>query len=138
MIPEPQRVELKSADFEFGNGWHIETGPSVGAGDVAVESLSEQLKERSGLRLETHGAGKAIELSIQPGAVQASAPVASQAYRLLLSESRIRIIANAAPGLFYGVETLVQLVKPEARQMVAARRRDRGLAQRAAPGSLLG
>ena len=39
---------------------------------------------------------------MRAGSVQASAPVASQAYRLLLSESRIRIIANAAPGLFYG------------------------------------
>jgi hexosaminidase len=113
VIPEPQRVELKGADFEFSNAWHIEAGPHVSTGDVAVESLEEQLKERCGLNLETRGQGKAVALFVQPGAVETDARVAAQAYRLTMSESGIRIVANASPGLFYGVQTLVQLVKSE-------------------------
>ena len=45
VIPEPQRVELKGADFEFSNAWHIEAGPHVSAGDVAVESLEERIRQ---------------------------------------------------------------------------------------------
>ena len=118
VIPEPQKVELKSTDFEFGGAWGLEFGP--GASDVAVESLKEQLAERFALSLDQGGHGKVVELAIQRGAVAAGeatdpdkAAVSEQAYRLQLSPSRIRITANAPPGLFYGVETLVQLVKPE-------------------------
>ena len=81
--------------------------------DVAVESLVEQLKERCGLNLETRGQGKAVALIVQPGAVETDARVATQAYRLTMSDSGIRIIANASPGLFYGVQTLAQLAKSE-------------------------
>lgn len=37
--------------------------------------------------------------------------LAEEAYRLDLSPEFIAITANAAPGLLYGAETLVQLVK---------------------------
>ena len=118
VIPEPQKVELKSADFEFGGSWGMAFGP--GAGDVAVESLKEQLAERYELNLDPRAHEKVIELAIQRGAVQIGdatdpdkAALAEQAYELRLSPARIRITANAPAGLFYGVETLVQLVKPE-------------------------
>jgi hypothetical protein len=39
--------------------------------------------------------------------------LAEQAYRIELSPKAIRITANASPGLFYGVETLVQMLKPQ-------------------------
>ena len=120
VIPEPQYMELRGADFEFGGGWRIELGAHVSPTDVAVESLKEQLAERHGLTLDTQGAAKIIELAIRPGSVNVGeatdrdkAALAEQAYRLELGPSGIRITANAPPGLFYGVETLVQLVKPE-------------------------
>ena len=107
VIPEPQRVELKGGDFEFGAGWRVEAGGSAGS---APEILKEQLAERYSLSLNGRG-GKSVELVIREGSVQAEA-VAEQAYRLELSGNGIRITANAAPGLFYGVETLVQLIRP--------------------------
>ena len=41
------------------------------------------------------------------------AALAEQAYRLELGQEGIRITANTSTGLFYGVQTLVQLVKAE-------------------------
>ena len=118
VIPEPQQVELRGADFEFGGGWRIELGPHVIPTDAAVESLKEQLVERHGLSLNAQGAANIIELAIRPGSVNIGestdrdkAALAEQGYRLELAPSKIRITANAPPGLFYGVETLVQLVK---------------------------
>src|SRR5215831_1998758 len=52
--------------------------------------------------------------SVHPGPAQDkdTEAIASQAYRLELSPARIHISANDDAGLFYGVETLVQLVTP--------------------------
>jgi hexosaminidase len=120
VLPEPQRVELKPGDLEFGEGWRLELREGVKTNDIAVEILSDELAKRYGVRLATAGRGKAIDLEIRPGSVQVGqstdsnkAALAEQAYRLDLSPQRIRITANAGTGLLYGVETLVQLVKPE-------------------------
>src|SRR5579883_1449013 len=118
VIPVPQKVEFKGGDFEFGSGWRLQLGHVVKPDDVAVTTLKEDLEKRDGITLETRGRGKAIELLIQPGSVaigqaedQNKQALEEQAYRLELSNNGIRITANAPTGLFYGVETLVQLVK---------------------------
>ncbi len=118
VIPLPQKVAFKAGDFEIGGGWRLELGQGVKADDVAVESLKEGLETRHGITLETRGRGKAIALEIQPGSVaigeaadKNKQALEEQAYRLELAGSGIKISANAPTGLFYGVETLVQLVK---------------------------
>lgn len=120
VIPEPQQVELKSTDFEFNSSWGIAPGPDVGPSDAAPESLREQLSERFALTLTSRGAARVVKIAIQPGSIPVGeatdrdkTALAEQAYRIELGPSGIRIQANAAPGLFYGVQTLVQLVKAE-------------------------
>ncbi|HVX67264.1 MAG TPA: beta-N-acetylhexosaminidase [Bryobacteraceae bacterium] len=119
VVPEPQRVELAGPDVPFGPAWRLESGAGVTAGDSAVESLREDLKARLGLE-ESRGAAPAtvIALSVRPGAVEIGKTLdpereklAQQAYRLRLASGRIEIQANAAQGLFYGVQTLVQILK---------------------------
>src|SRR4051812_17104979 len=39
VIPTPQKVTLGTNDFEFTRAWHLESGPGIQSGDVAVESL---------------------------------------------------------------------------------------------------
>jgi hexosaminidase len=118
VVPEPQQVHLKDGDFEFGSGWRLQLSHGVKPDDVAVESLKEGLENRDGITLKTRGRGKVIELAIQPGSVaigqatdQNKQELEAQAYKLELASSGIRITANAPTGLFYGVETLVQLVE---------------------------
>ncbi len=43
--------------------------------------------------------------------------LASQAYKINLAKQVISITANGAVGLFYGVETLVQMLKPRDGEM---------------------
>lgn len=118
LIPAPQKVELKSGDIQLDGGWRLELGKGVKADDVAVESLKEGLATRHGNSLEARGRGKAIELAIQPGSVgigqsadKDRQSLEEQAYKLQIGANGIRITANAPAGLFYGAETLVQLVK---------------------------
>lgn len=114
VIPEPQRVELTAEDFEFGSGW------GLAADNSTKEYLKQELADRYGLILNGPRSGKTVELAIAPGSVSIGAAtdhdqaaISEQAYRIELSASRIRIAANASAGLFYGAETLVQLVKRE-------------------------
>jgi hexosaminidase len=119
LIPEPQQVKLGQGEFRIAGGWRVEVGPGVAPGDLALETLKESLQERYRLKLGEHGSGPAIHLEIQPNSVPVGeaqdkdkAALADQAYKLTLAKDGITIIANATPGLFYGVETLIQLVKP--------------------------
>jgi len=119
VIPEPQRVSLGSGDFQFTQNWGLQVDKSVQSNDVAVESLREDLASRFHLRLEA-GANQAasVSLKIAPGSVQIGNAqdrnkneIAKEAYRIDLSSKAVKITANAAPGLFYGVETLIQLLQ---------------------------
>ena len=119
VIPEPRNVVLSSGDFPFGPDWRVELGPGVPPNDVAVQSLREDLLSRFQLRLQPQANAGVVRLAIQPGSVaigqaldRDKSVLAEQAYQMELSPTEVRITANAATGLFYGVETLVQLLKP--------------------------
>ncbi len=120
VLPEPRQVKLEPNDFRFGLGWRLEIGPGVAKNSVAVRTLAEDLESRFGVAIREGQTGATVDLEIAPGSVQQgpaqdrdTAAIAAQAYRIELSATRIRITANADAGLFYGVETLVQLAKPK-------------------------
>ena len=120
VIPQPQKVSLQAGDVTFGDGWALHVDASVPAKDVAVETLREGLSER--FHIVLNGTGKSpgvVSLRIAPGSVTVSeaqdtnrSALEEQAYRIELHRGSVSITANASTGLFYGVETLIQLVKP--------------------------
>src|SRR5205809_541337 len=118
VIPEPQQVKLEREDFRIAADWRVERGPGVEAGSPAEKIVRAGLEARHVFKLAEGGGGPAIRLEIHSG----SAPMgkaqdkdgealARQAYRLKLTKDGITLTANAPAGLFYGAETLVQLVK---------------------------
>lgn len=120
VLPTPQRVTLSGSEFAISGVWRIKMGPGIAASNIAVETLREELATRHGLHLLPAGddAAKTIELVIRADAVALGPALdhdrdmlAKEAYQIDLGERNIRITANAGPGLFYGVETLVQLIK---------------------------
>jgi N-acetyl-beta-hexosaminidase len=120
VIPEPQRVDLTGSDFAFGNDWRLALKGDVQSNDAAVQVLREDLSSRHGLHLQTSSGStaKTVQLMISAGSVKIGlatdrdkSKLAEEAYQLDLSPESIKIVANAAPGLLYGTETLVQLVK---------------------------
>lgn len=118
-LPSPQKVKLGAKDFELNSGWKVELGPGVKTDDIAVEELNRLLRERFHLGLS--GGGQAVgtlHLAIAANTVTPSAvtdknvvALAEQAYLLTLGANRITITGNTGTGLFYGVETVVQLLK---------------------------
>jgi hexosaminidase len=129
VLPVPQKVVLGSEDFPFSQAWRLTLEDGISPADSAVQSLKEQLAERFQLTLTepSGGAGQGgiIRLSVKPHSVDAGQAIdknkesiAEQAYRLVLRPREIALTANSASGLFYGVQTLVQLLKPRAGRLV--------------------
>lgn len=123
VLPVPQRVVMGAKEFTLTDEWQLSISPAIGPGDIAIESLRDQLAERFGLTLADpkapRGQGGVIRLAIAPGSVAVGeatdrnkSGLAEQAYRLILTPREITLTANAAPGLFYGIQTLVQLISP--------------------------
>ncbi len=121
VIPQPQKVSLETEDFSFGNGWQLRLGSGVSANDVAVESLREGLSNRFHVALNTPGSSLGVlSLRIAAGSVRIGqaqdndkGALEEQAYRIELHQGSVTITANAQTGLFYGVDTLIQLLRPE-------------------------
>lgn len=125
VLPQPQRVTLRPGDVRFAYGvaaWRLELGESVDPHDVAVESLKQDLWLRHRIVLSVEAGREpregVLRLAIVPRSVQVGdaldrnkAALEEQAYRMEVSAGRVEITANASQGLFYAVETLIQLLK---------------------------
>ncbi len=124
VVPAPQRAVLKEAEFPFDSSWRLVIGKGIQSGDIALEVLKEELQARFRIVLKEGSAAPntpALHLEVQPASVAIGEALdrerevlAREAYRIELAPQRIRIVANASPGLLYGIETLVQMLKPDA------------------------
>jgi hexosaminidase len=119
VLPTPQRVTLSGSEFTISNAWRVKVATGIPATDIAIETLTDELANRHGLRLSPadQEVTKTIELVIRADAVALGPALdrdrdvlATEAYQIDLGEQNIRITANAEAGLFYGVETLAQLI----------------------------
>lgn len=121
VLPDPQRVSLGARNLTFSANWNLNVDKSVAKDDVAVESLRDDLDSRFNLKLsESERPAGVLTLRIAAGSIQVGnaedkqiSELEQQAYRLELHPQQITITANAPAGLFYGVETLTQLLKSD-------------------------
>lgn len=107
VIPAPQKVQLSEGDVALDAAWSVEAA-GIPANHIAVRTLAE------GLSLKTAGkAAHSIRLAVKPGSVVTGGEPAidEQGYRLRIGEDAIEITGNGQSGLFYGVQTLLQLAK---------------------------
>ena len=122
VLPVPQKVILMGKDIALDGEWQLELEGGVKEKDVAVESLKEGLATRFHRSLAARHSARSesgvIRMALKPNSLsigQANdrdkAALAEQAYRLTLGPKTVTVAANAAPGLFYGVQTLLQLIR---------------------------
>ena len=117
VIPEPQVVQLEAMDLPFGPAFSLNPGAGVTPDDAALESLRDHMRERFGLTPAQSG-GAVIRFEIRPGVVTPGpaldhdrTAIAQEAYSLQIDAAGIQLTANAPAGLFYAVQTLVQLLR---------------------------
>ncbi len=111
IFPDPQNVNLSGRNIVIDNSW------SVSAIGTVSQKISQGLKSRTaelhGLHFKGEGSSS-IELRISKDAIgNISDPDRSkQAYRLTLKDRKVVIEGNDEVGLFYGVQSFLQLIKP--------------------------
>jgi hypothetical protein len=108
VLPAPRSVELPGGLVRVGPEWALVT-EGLDAGDTAVRLLADDYGFQPGPAADAPGI---VRLVVLPGAVATGAEPAceAQAYRLCLAPDRIEIVGNSRAGLFYGVQTLWQLL----------------------------
>ena len=110
MFPTPQKVELTNENVRIDENWQLKPGKKV------PENIINNLKERSASLYNLEFASqssKSIVLSIDGATVKVDDPECSeQAYRITISSDKVLIEGNSQVGLFYGVQSFLQLLKP--------------------------
>jgi hypothetical protein len=114
LLPHPQRLELRPADFALMEGTAIATaGTADPAVTHAAHLLATDIGERAGVRV-------AVQEGTQPNEVRLTLATAAgealpeetgpQAYVVDVGAGRAEVLARTPQGLFYGVQTLCQLL----------------------------
>lgn len=114
VFPTPRNVELKGGEISFDGDWKLKLD-GISKKDIAVTFMESDLDMFYHSKLK--GKGRSIHLSVKPGAIKTDDEegIDAQAYRLVISPDKISIVGNSRVGLFYGVQTFLQLIKDNGR-----------------------
>jgi len=113
VIPAPREITMNDRETEISSSWGIRAD-GVESDDIAVKTLMSDLKELYGPDIKVNSsARKQIKLLAEEGSVITNTrdEIDSQAYSIEIKPSEIVIRGNSDQGLFYGVQTLIQLVR---------------------------
>lgn len=134
--PAPKEVQMRMGGFQVGPRTKIFVQLGHQSEDrIAAETLAEEVQSQAGLKLDIFGMkakGKAEDGAIvlarlQDGRVRkflaanglkADEAVGQQGYLLFSDDSHLIVAANSGEGLFYGVQTLRQLLRPQGNGLV--------------------
>ncbi|NUR23925.1 family 20 glycosylhydrolase [Frateuria sp.] len=108
IIPQPQTIQAGQGTFVFGRDTRI-VAPADPRGREIGSFLRDAIRAQTGLVLHLKNApakGSRIELRIDPSVH------GDEAYRLTVAPGRITIAASGDRGLFWGAQTLLQLLPP--------------------------
>jgi hexosaminidase len=109
VIPRPASVTMLDGSFEVRPDTVIVTQVQTKA---LGQQLSQWLRPAMGFALrvqESHAATAGIVLAVNPDL----ANLGKEGYRLEVTSSRVLIESSAPAGVFYGIQTLRQLLPPE-------------------------
>ena len=113
LIPQPQSLELKDGVFALAAGTRIYTDPA--SADTGIY-LADHLRPATGYRLKV-SSKSAPDAATVSGIIlttqNADAGLGAEGYELTAKTHVIVITAPTQAGLFYGVQTLLQLLPPE-------------------------
>lgn len=110
IIPTPQKVNLNGKETVIDNSWKIVS--EVNDNHIALNRLKEGASELHKLIFSNTGS-KQIVLKIKKDVVRdiSDEKNKTQAYKLNISAKKIVIEGNGDAGLFYGVQSFLQLLK---------------------------
>ncbi|MFO7899946.1 MAG: glycoside hydrolase family 20 zincin-like fold domain-containing protein [Planctomycetota bacterium] len=117
VLPVPRKVELNGGVIDAAFDWGLVL-TDVDEDDIAVQTVVAGGRYEHAIDFalkgehDTPSGNFEVELAVRPGAVDTGTDDGrdEQAYRLTIDMDRVELVANGRPGLFYGVQTLLQLL----------------------------
>ena len=130
LIPAPKEVQMHTGRFRVRPTTRILVEFGHQAEDrIAAETLAEEIHDQSGLKISIRG--EKSEAKQEPGAIVLARlqdervknflaskglkanSIGDQGYLLFSDASHLIVAANSGQGLFYGVQTLRQLLRAD-------------------------
>ncbi|HZT28609.1 MAG TPA: family 20 glycosylhydrolase [Bryobacteraceae bacterium] len=124
VIPQPASYEMRPGSFRLQGGVSIVVPPGVPEALQVGTYLANAVAPPTGFRWRVvEGTRPSLRRGEIVLALSGRASANPEGYQLEVSERGVRIQAASAAGLFYGVQTLIQLLPPE---IEAKRRQEAG------------
>ncbi len=112
VIPYPQQVTITGDNFIFSNSLNIVLSKNHSVVDeFTANELSRDLKNE--WSIDAAITNKKGNYSIVLNRQKTSSKIGRQGYQLSVSKNEIIITASAEEGLFYGAQTLLQLIQKD-------------------------
>ena len=110
LIPQPQKLEVRSGVFKLTARTRILAGA---ASRETGEYLAARLRPASGYGLKVETGERVSKEDILLTTREAKSTLGPEGYELAVTEDGIVLRAPSAAGLFYGVQSLLELLPPE-------------------------
>jgi hypothetical protein len=135
LSPLPKEFQLREGSFRVTDATTILVAFGHQDEDrIAADTLAEEILDQSGLKIAITGSkekGKQRRSTIELARLQDSSvrdflqsrglkadAIGDQGYLLFSDQFRLVVAANTGQGLFYGVQTLRQLLHPDGKELV--------------------
>ncbi|HEY2727925.1 MAG TPA: family 20 glycosylhydrolase [Parafilimonas sp.] len=110
IIPKPLSMQMHSGHFFLSNATAITTSSQDANVKQTIQWFIDKMATSTGFHLSTNKSSKnSIILSLNK---QEDTSLHDEGYTLKATPSNITITANKAAGLFYGLQTVLQLLPP--------------------------
>ena len=113
LIPKPVSYQPLSGEFRLATSLGISSGAGVSKETVAI--MQAQIRACTGLAIAAKKTKQGIDLQVDKGQV-----VQAEGYKLMIRPDGIRLIGHDEAGLFYGLQSLVQLFSASTSKTIAA------------------
>ncbi|MBZ5702168.1 MAG: beta-N-acetylhexosaminidase [Acidobacteriia bacterium] len=134
LLPAPKEVSLGQGSFVVGPGTRIWISAKHASEDTtAAETLAAEIAGQAGIKVpivvaQVMPAGpgsivlgrlqdRSVRAALEARGLKAGDAFHAQGYLLFADKSRILVAGESGQGLFYGVQTLRQLLRPSGKQL---------------------
>jgi hexosaminidase len=105
IIPQPAKLQINIGEFILDSDCSLQFDDKNQEMVRIADFLNDFLKKRYDFKLKNNGKGKSVQfkLAILP-------TLGDEGYQIKVDKNRVEISANAPAGIFYGFQTLKQLM----------------------------